>query len=62
MRDFNWYDELFAVVKDDGTFAGIPCKSLEEAIELQHQHEGSKIFLLIYDNQNFAEEMDESDF
>ena len=62
MRDFNWFDELYCVVKEDGTFAGRPCLTLEEAIELQAQHEGSKIFLLVYDNQNFANEMVESDF
>lgn len=62
MRDFNWFDELYTVVKNDGTYAGVPCRTLEEAIELQNQHEDSKIFLLVYDNQNFANEMDESDF
>lgn len=44
MRDFEWTDELYCVVKDDGKFAGCPCLSLEEAIELSAQHEGSKIF------------------
>lgn len=44
MRDFNWDDELYCVVKNDGTFAGCPCTSWEEARELQNQHEKSKIF------------------
>ncbi len=56
MRDFDWFDELFAVVKEDGTFAGVPCVTLDEAIELHNQHEGSKIFLMKYDNYNFEEE------
>ena len=34
MRDFDWTDVLFAVVKDDGSFAGVPCLSLDEAKEL----------------------------
>lgn len=55
MRDFDWFDELYAVVKDDGSFAGRPCISWEEARELQAQHEGSKIFELKYDNSNFED-------
>ena len=54
MRDFNLFDELFAVIKEDGTFAGQPCTSLEEAIELANQHEGSYIYLLKFDNENFS--------
>lgn len=53
MRDFDWFDELFAVIKNDGTFAGRPCLTLEEARELANQHEESKIYLLKYDNCNF---------
>lgn len=58
MRDFDWFDELYAVVKDDGSFAGRPCISWEEARELQVQHDGSKIFELKFDNSNF-EDFDE---
>lgn len=58
MRDFDWFDELYAVVKDDGSFAGRPCISWEEARELQAQHDGSKIFELKFDNSNF-EDFDE---
>ncbi len=54
-RDFDWFDELYAVVKEDGSFAGVPCTSLEEARELSAQHEGSKIFLMQYDNENFCD-------
>lgn len=53
MRDFNWYQALWCVVKDDGEFAGCPCLTLEEAIELQAQHKGSRIFEMEYDNINF---------
>ena len=56
MRDFDWFDELFAVIKNDGTFAGRPCLTLEEARELANQHEESKIYLLKYDNCNFEEQ------
>jgi hypothetical protein len=59
MRDFDWFDELYAVVKEDGSFAGVPCTSLEEARELSAQHEGSKIFLMQYDNENFCDYDDE---
>ena len=31
MRDFEWTDALWFVVKDDGTYAGRPCLSWEEA-------------------------------
>lgn len=56
MRDFDWFDELWCVVKQDGSFAGKPCVTLEEARELQAQHEESKIFELKYDNVNFEYE------
>ena len=55
MRDFDWFDELYAVIKDDGTFAGRPCVTHEEATELHRQHEGSKIYELKFDNSNFLE-------
>ena len=37
---------FWAVIKNDGTFAGAPCKTEEEAEELQAQHEGSEVFLM----------------
>lgn len=43
MRDFDWEDTLFCVIKDDGTFAGVPCLSYEEARELSYQHEKSVV-------------------
>mgnify|MGYP003304016801 CR=1 FL=1 len=44
MRDFFYDDALWCVVKDDGKFAGIPCLTYEEALELSNQHENSAIF------------------
>lgn len=55
MRDFDWLEELYCVVKDDGTFAGVPCRSIGEAIELATQHEGSKIFEMRLDNESLWE-------
>lgn len=49
MKDFDWTDVRWAVVKEDGTFAGVPCASYEEARDLAAQHEGSKIFFLAYE-------------
>lgn len=49
MRDFDCFDELWCVVKEDGTFAGVPCRTSEEAYELSCQHEGSAIFKMNYD-------------
>ena len=49
MRDFEWNDHLWCVIKDDGTFAGVSCLSWDEARELAEQHEGSHIFELIRD-------------
>ena len=46
MRDFDWFDDLWCVVKDDGKFAGSPCITWGEARELQNQHEGSQIFYM----------------
>lgn len=56
MRDFDWLDELYAVIKDDGSFSGRPCVTLDEARELAKQHENSKIYLLQYDNVNFEDD------
>ena len=50
MRDFEWTQPLWCVVKNDGHFAGIPCVSWEEACELANQHEGSCIFKMQNDN------------
>ena len=47
MRDFDWTDVLFGVVKADGSFAGVPCLSLDEAKELSNNHEGSQVYRLV---------------
>ncbi len=46
MRDFNWEQTLWAVVKNDGSFAGVPCTGYDEACDLAAQHEGAKVFQL----------------
>ena len=56
MRDFNWNDKLWAVIKEDGSFAGIPCRSFEEARELANQHKGSHIYNLYVDYNYDPEE------
>lgn len=46
-RDFDWNHSLYAVVKDDGTFAGVPCLSDEEAYQLAANHDGSHVYRLV---------------
>lgn len=58
-RDFDWLDKLYAVVKNDGTFAGIPCMNFEEARELSAQHEGSHIYIMALDDDNELEVYDD---
>lgn len=50
-RDFEWTDELYAVIKNDGTYAGAPCRSYAEAVQLSY-HVGSKIFKLVLDDSD----------
>lgn len=49
MEHFDWTDVRWAVVKGDGTFAGVPCASYGEARDLAAQHDGAKIFFLAYE-------------
>lgn len=49
MKNLDWADVRWAVVKEDGTFAGAPCASYKEACDLAAQHGGSKIFFLSYE-------------
>lgn len=49
MRDFSYAQEVWAVVKVDGTFAGVPCLSWDEARELSAQHEDSWIYAMCPD-------------
>ena len=48
-RDFEWDDTLWAVVKEDGRFAGIPCITDTEAREVAYHHEGSHIYKMTLD-------------
>lgn len=48
MRDFDFNSSLWAVVKNNGEYAGVPCTSYEEARDLAAQHEGARIFFLAY--------------
>lgn len=50
-RDFEWdQHELYAVVKNDGKYAGIPCTSYEEARDMAANHDGAKIFKLVLED------------
>lgn len=44
VRDFEWDRKLWCVVNDNGSFAGSPCLSWEEARELSAYHDGSRIY------------------
>lgn len=61
MKDFDWNDKLWAVIKDDGIFAGAPCTSWEEARELATQHEGARIFYLEDEDPDYEEPEDIDD-
>lgn len=66
-RDFDWYhSDLWAVIKKDGSFAGVPCTSSEEARELANQHEGSHVYYLCidYDDdvERYPEHYEDDDF
>lgn len=56
MKQFDWTDVRWAVVKGDGTFAGAPCASYGEARDLASQHEGAKIFFLAYESDEHADD------
>lgn len=58
-RDFEWdRKELYAVVKNDGSYAGVPCLSYEEAQQLSY-HPGSKIFKLVLEDDPTEEPLEE---
>lgn len=61
MSDFDWTDVRWAVVKKDGSFAGVPCASYGEARDLAAQHGGSKIFFLAYEDDVEGSELPEDD-
>lgn len=52
MRDWSPWQDLWCVVKDDGTYAGVPCLSYDEARELSIQHPNSMIFELMYETSD----------
>lgn len=62
MKNCDWEDVRWAVVKADGSFAGVPCASYEEARDLAAQHEGSKIFFLAYEPGEDEQEEDFDDY
>lgn len=39
-------NEFWIVINSNGTYAGIPCATFEEATELAAQKEGRRIFLV----------------
>ena len=49
MRDFDFNSTLWAVIKNNGEYAGVPCTSYEEARDLAAQHKGARIFFLAYE-------------
>lgn len=58
-RDFDWNrKELYAVIKNDGSYAGVPCLSYEEAQQLSY-HPGSKIFKLVLEDDPTEEPLEE---
>ena len=59
MRDFDLNSALWAVVKNNGEYAGVPCRSYEEARDLAAQHKNAKIFFLAYEPDE--DEPDEPD-
>lgn len=58
-RDFEWTDDLYAVIKNDGNYAGCPCRSYEEAQQLAY-HPGSKIFKLVLEDDTTEEPLEEN--
>lgn len=62
MKNCDWEDVRWAVVKADGSFAGVPCASYEEARDLAAQHEGSKIFFLAYEPDEDEQEENFDDY
>ena len=49
MRDFDFNSAVWAVVKNNGEYAGVACAGYEEARELAAQHKGARIFFLAYE-------------
>jgi hypothetical protein len=59
-RDFEWdQSELYAVVKNDGRYAGMPCTSYGAARDMAGQHQGAKIFKLVLEDDATEEPLEE---
>lgn len=59
-RDFEWdQEELYAVVKNDGRYAGYPCTSHEEAVNMAANHSGSKVFKLVLEDDPNEEPLED---
>lgn len=60
-RDFDWnQSDLYAVVKPDGTFAGRPCLSYDEAREMAAQEDDRHIYKLTFEEALQKEDSSES--
>lgn len=53
MRDFEWTQTLYVVVKEDGTVAGVPVVDPISACDLCAQHEGAHIYRMTLDDYPF---------
>lgn len=59
-RDFEWdQGELYAVVKNDGRYAGYPCTSHGEAVQMSANHNGSKVFKLVLEDDPNEEPLED---
>lgn len=59
-RDFDWkQSNLYAVIKPDGSFAGRPCLSYEEAQEIANQEDDRHIYKLTF-KESLQENSNES--
>lgn len=55
-RNFESEQELWTIVNEDGTFAGLPFLSYEEAKNLMSVHPGSRLFKLTHYKSSSCEE------
>lgn len=47
MKELKWSSKLiWVVINPDGTYAGAPCVTWEEALELSSQREGRRIYII----------------
>ena len=55
MEELKALDMIWIVINPDGTYAGIPCLTWEEARELASQKEGRRIFNLDPNEEDVTE-------